>query len=329
MNQLAKIVSRYHLSGNICKLISKCINISIIEPEIINMANIELLSGQILGKIPYGMYTYKNLYGCIDKVLKNTKEQYYVIYLNSEQLKTNMYYEYKNNYYVNPAQVHNNVIFDLINVNCDVIRIVNIAACICSNINPEIVRVFDTTKFSSIDDQDYVMISDLLDVTRIYEEEQYNMKLQKDIDSGVANEANEYLQNYLNNTDIKIPFDLEDQIYYSPDKRFKTLKELCNIRKKMVFKDWYKKEYRAVKAPVIMKFKKKNKCSVCDKIDSNILICTRCKNTYYCSTKCQRIDYPNHKTICCSSTMEIKITTPPLHPFRVTRFGDNYKDWVS
>ena len=314
MNQLAKIVSRYHLSGNICKLISKCINISIIEPEIINMANIELLSGQILGKIPHGMYTYKNLYECIDKVLKNTKEQYYVIYLNNEQLNTNMYYEY-NNYYVKTAQIHNNVIFDLINVNCDVIRIVNVAACICSNINPEIVRVFDTTKFSSIDDQDYVMISDLLDVTRIYEEEQYNMQLQKDIDSGVANEANEYLQDYLNNTGVKINYDLKDQLYYSPDKRFKTLKELCNIRKKMIFKDWYKKEYRAVKAPVIMKFKKKHKCSVCEKIDSNILICSRCKNTYYCSTKCQRIDYPNHKTICRSHMKNIKIAAPQPYTF--------------
>ena len=27
-------------------------------------------------------------------------------------------------------------------------------------------------------------------------------------------------------------------------------------------------------------------------------------------TKCQHIDYPNHKTICRSSVMEIKITTP-------------------
>lgn len=309
MNQLAKIVSRYSLSGNICKLISKCINISITEPEIINMANIELLSGQILGKIPHGMYTYKNLYRCIDKVLKNTKEQYYVIYLNNEQLTTNMYYEYKNNYYVNPAQIHNNIIFDIINVNCDVIRIVNVAVCIYPNINPEIVRIFDTTKLSSIDDQDYVMISDLLDVTRIHEEEQYNMQLQKNIGSGAVNKANEYLQDYLNNTDIKINYDLKDQLYYSPDKRFKTLEELCNIRKKMIFKDC-KKEYRAVKAPVIMKFKGKGGCSVCGKMDSNILICSRCKNTYYCSTKCQHIDYPNHKTICCSSTMEIKITTP-------------------
>ena len=280
MNQLAKIVSRYSLSGNICKLISKCINISIKEPEIINMANIELLSGQILGKIPHGMYTYKNLYECIDKVLKNTKEQYYVIYLNNEQLKTNMYYEY-NKYYVKTAQIHNNVIFDLINVNCDVIRIVNVAACIYTNINPEIVRINSGNgHFSSIDDQDYVMISDLLDVTRIYEEEQYNMQLQKNISSGVANEANEYLQNYLNNTGVKINYDLKDQLYYSPDKRFKTLKELCNIRKKMIFKDWYKKEYRAVKAPVIMKFKKKHKCSICEKIDSYIMICSRCRNAF-------------------------------------------------
>ena len=315
MNQLAKIVSRYRLSGNICKLISKCINISIKEPEIINMANIELLSGQILGKIPHGMYTYKNLYECIDKVLKNTKEQYYVIYLNNEQLKTNMYYEYKYNYYVKTAQIHNNVIFDLINVNCDVIRIVSVACIGYIDINPEIVRVFDTAKFSSIDDQDYVMISDLLDVTSIYEEEQYNMQLQKDIGSGVVNEANEYLQNYLNNTDIKIHFDLEDQLYYSPDKRFKTLKELCNIRKKMVFKDC-EKEYRGVKAPVIMKFKKKNKCSVCEKIDSNILMCARCKNTYYCSTKCQHIDYPNHKTICRPHMTTLKFTTPPLPTIR-------------
>ena len=281
MNQLAKIVSRYSLSCNICKLISKCINISIKEPEIINMANIELLSGQILGKIPHGMYTYKNLYECIDKVLKNTKEQYYVIYLNNEQLTTNMYYEYKYNYCVNPAQVHNNVIFDLINVNCDVIRIVSVAARIYSYINPEIVRINSGNgHFSSIDDQDYVMISDLLDVTRIYEEEQYNMQLQKNISSGVANEANEYLQNYLNNTGVKINYDLKDQLYYSPDKRFKTLKELCNIRKKMIFKDWYKKEYRAVKAPVITKFKKKHKCSICENIDSYIMICSRCRNAF-------------------------------------------------
>lgn len=41
---------------------------------------------------------------------------------------------------------------------------------------------------------------------------------------------------------------------------------------------------------------KENKCEICDTVST--LLCSKCKNSHYCSKKCQTKDWKNHKEEC-------------------------------
>jgi hypothetical protein len=41
------------------------------------------------------------------------------------------------------------------------------------------------------------------------------------------------------------------------------------------------------------------KCIVCSGMNATKLRCARCHDTFYCSRKCQRQDWPTHKQVCC------------------------------
>ena len=40
------------------------------------------------------------------------------------------------------------------------------------------------------------------------------------------------------------------------------------------------------------------RCNYCNKIDGKLKTCTRCKQAFYCSKKCQKKDWKNHKKVC-------------------------------
>ena len=40
------------------------------------------------------------------------------------------------------------------------------------------------------------------------------------------------------------------------------------------------------------------RCNYCNKIDAKLKKCTRCKQAFYCSKKCQKKDWKNHKKVC-------------------------------
>jgi MYND finger protein len=40
------------------------------------------------------------------------------------------------------------------------------------------------------------------------------------------------------------------------------------------------------------------KCQSCSKLVTNHQRCSRCHMTYYCSTECQKVDWPEHKKLC-------------------------------
>lgn len=40
------------------------------------------------------------------------------------------------------------------------------------------------------------------------------------------------------------------------------------------------------------------KCAACNKTEGKLLRCSRCKQTYYCSTTCQKVDWQIHKQTC-------------------------------
>lgn len=39
-------------------------------------------------------------------------------------------------------------------------------------------------------------------------------------------------------------------------------------------------------------------CTVCHKTEKGMQLCGRCRIVYYCSTKCQKQDWPKHKPFC-------------------------------
>lgn len=62
--------------------------------------------------------------------------------------------------------------------------------------------------------------------------------------------------------------------------------------------------------------KREEKCLVCkrqpcDVMKENLLCCTRCKSSFYCSVECQKTDWKQHKTVC-------KDMKPPVKCINVT-----------
>jgi hypothetical protein len=43
-------------------------------------------------------------------------------------------------------------------------------------------------------------------------------------------------------------------------------------------------------------------CNYCGDSPDTLALCADCENAYYCGTKCQAKDYPNHKMIDCTSS---------------------------
>ena len=42
-------------------------------------------------------------------------------------------------------------------------------------------------------------------------------------------------------------------------------------------------------------------CSNCQKLDSDLKVCSRCRNSFYCDATCQKAHYPKHKPECLKS----------------------------
>ena len=45
------------------------------------------------------------------------------------------------------------------------------------------------------------------------------------------------------------------------------------------------------------------KCNNCQKTNSNLLACGRCKSVYYCNSTCQNADWSTHKSVCNSTKL--------------------------
>lgn len=246
---LAKVISKYSIRDKVSRLLAECLGIKISETNVKKTASIELLSGKILGRIPFGEYTYYDFYYYLDKILACKDKLSYIIYLDDEQLTTNRYYRCSN-----MKLIDTKFIFDLLDIKCAIIRIINVIYKTVPNSRGIVtIRNSDTRHY-------YHMTTSIQRVSHIYSEEQYNIELiRTNINSETADMANIYLQNYLNDTTIKIPPDLQTKLLPLSNidlPNFKTLEELCNKRAKYVSQFSGPGNIWSKKMPVIATFYK-------------------------------------------------------------------------
>lgn len=44
-------------------------------------------------------------------------------------------------------------------------------------------------------------------------------------------------------------------------------------------------------------------CNNCEKVDSELKVCSRCRKAFYCDATCQKAHYPKHKVECLSQAL--------------------------
>ncbi|KIJ95976.1 hypothetical protein K443DRAFT_107974, partial [Laccaria amethystina LaAM-08-1] len=64
------------------------------------------------------------------------------------------------------------------------------------------------------------------------------------------------------------------------------------------------------KGTVYLPLEKLDKCSLCNKRQSGLLLCSACGERIYCSKECQQTDWKTHKVFCGRYILYIRFPTP-------------------
>jgi len=115
-------------------------------------------------------------------------------------------------------------------------------------------------------------------------------------------------------TNINLIWEIKEKLQQGPKKTFREVKqEITHLQEaskriseiRAGFRDHYEKREHMMDlltAPLGPNpLEDVNVCKVCKqppKKGCNFQVCSRCQTAYYCSTKCQKMDWTNHKKVC-------------------------------